>query len=82
MSKRKRKYSRKKYRFHGIVNRLFLVKANSLRDLKRKASIAVNGYFNVIDQMTVFDGDDGTYFNLSRINRKCPWNVMFYGSWQ
>ena len=72
----------KNFRFRGIVNRSFLIKANTMSDLKRKASIAVNGYFNVIDTMTVFDLSDGSHFNLTRINKVCPWNMIFYGAWR
>lgn len=72
----------KKYRYHGIVNRQHFVAADTVTDLKRKASIAVNGYMNVTDSLTVFDRDNKTHFSLHRINKKCPWNVILYGSWK
>lgn len=79
---KKRRKRVRKYRFHGIVNRLFLIKANTMSDLKRKASIAANDYFNAIDNMTVFDLSEGSHFDLARINKVCPWNVVFYGVWR
>ena len=55
------------------------IQANTMQDLKRKASMIANPLFNVIDEMTV--EYDGGMANMRRINRKTPWNTITYDRW-
>ena len=54
--------------------------ANTFTDLKRKASIVANGYFNAVDELEVRGGNlVGKWY---RFNKKYPNNTIYRGTWQ
>jgi hypothetical protein len=55
------------------------IEARNMTELKRKASIIANGYFNPLDKMEVeFSGKSLQYL---RFNTKCPNNTIQRGEW-
>lgn len=71
--------------FHGIIYDR-VVFANTLPDLKRKASRIANGHFSAVDKMEVVIHDPRRCenlgrFTLSRMNKKAPNNSIIYGQW-
>ncbi len=76
-----------KYRYHGIISGIGIsgnVYANSLSDLKRKASKIANCYYRPVDVMQVWDSkgvDNKPIFNFYRRNRKTPWGTFNPGQW-
>ena len=71
--------------FHGIIYDR-VVFANTLFDLKRKASRIANGHFSSVDKMEVIIHDPRRCenlerFTLSRMNKKAPNNSIIYGRW-
>lgn len=72
-------------KYYGTVkNRL--VKSDSIKDLKRKASIIANGYFDVVDELLigVQNGNEPikVICTYRRVNRKCPNNTIERGVWK
>lgn len=70
---------------HGTIYGIVVI-ANTMTDLKRKASRIANQYFSAYDKMTVNLHDiakcaNEMQFTLTRINRKAPNNRIIYGQW-
>jgi hypothetical protein len=56
------------------------IEANTITDLKRKASRIANNFCKTIDEMTVTIGTHA--YKMTRINKKCPWGIIYYGKWK
>ena len=56
------------------------ITAKTFPALKRMASKVANNYFHVLDEMEVSDGKNTC--TLYRVNRKCPDNTIYRGSWR
>lgn len=60
--------------------------ADTMTELKRKASYMANGNFNAIDELLVREYNTDTKeqvreFNMTRINKKYPNNTIKRGVW-
>lgn len=60
---------------HGVK-----IEADTLPDLKRKASIVANPYWNSVDEMVV--PIQGRNIKFTRINKKSPNGRIVFGEWK
>lgn len=73
------------YKLHGVIQGLGIagnVYANTITDLKRKASETANGYFRPVDSMKIWNSQTGEFlFSMTRINKKSPAGTFTPGKW-